>query len=56
MPAPTDIATLSTSAIEAWLTAHRAAIAAGVNIGEIDRCKAHKFEVELIRRLPAQND
>jgi len=44
---------LSTKSIQAWLDRHRVAIAAGVNVGEIDRRKAQRFELELIRRRTA---
>lgn len=41
---------LSTESIERWLRNHRLAITAGFNVGQIDRDKAQKFELELIRR------
>ncbi|WP_165607002.1 hypothetical protein [Mycolicibacter kumamotonensis] len=44
---------LSTASIQTWLDRHRVAIAAGVNVGEIDRRKAQRFELELIRRRTA---
>lgn len=41
---------LSTEAMREWLAKHRAAIAAGVRVGEIDRNKAQRFSLEIFRR------
>ena len=41
---------LSTEAIERWLANHAAAIAAGMNVGQIDRDKAQRFRIELSKR------
>lgn len=40
----------STVAIRNWLDNHQLAIQAGMNVGQLDRDKAHKFRLELIRR------
>jgi hypothetical protein len=41
---------LSTTAIVTWLNNHRAAIAAGMNVGQLDRNKAQQFRLELAKR------
>ena len=41
---------LSTTAIVNWINNHRAAIAAGMNVGQLDRNKAHQFRLELAKR------
>ncbi len=41
---------LPTDAIVTWLNNHRAAIAAGMNVGKLDRDKAHQFRLELAKR------
>lgn len=43
----------TTKALEHWLSNHRAAIEAGVNIGEIDRAWAARCRIELARRSSA---
>ena len=45
-----DFRALNNDAIRAWLGRHYGAIAAGVNVGTLDRVKAHRFEIELIAR------
>lgn len=42
--------TTATAALESFLSSRRECIAAGVNVGEIDRAKMRRFELELIRR------
>lgn len=41
---------ITTAAIVNWLNNHRAAIAAGMNVGKLDRDKAHAFRLELAKR------
>lgn len=41
---------LSTESLTEWLSNHRACLAAGVNVGQIQRDKAQAFALELATR------
>lgn len=45
---------MTTAAIRNWLDNHQLAIEMGMNVGQLDRDKAHRLRLELIRRRRQQ--
>lgn len=48
-----DITSLPTSSLQSFLASRRECIAAGVNVGEIDRRRMRAAQLELLRRPDA---
>ena len=46
----TETRTLPTESLRAWLSNHKSAIEAGINVGQLARDKAQAFRLELARR------